>query len=1035
MRLVVAAFRDAHPSPAFCEFLAKIRPIMTQTNEELALEAAQFLRENFLTNERMDAEEIKSFAAEVITWPFAPIRPVGEWLGRFFLENANSEVPTLRLGRACILIRVFCECEEKGDCPFERHSAPFEHMACDPIDDSHTQFRINPEFRGLDDRRLLIALGPYLDRESWSYELVRKDDIAIVTPTEAEPGHPSLIFVRNEQAMNKLMWFADRNSETSDAVPELLRFLPTDPRFVIESTNISSFIEDWLPGYVQQPCMLGYLVRVIAWRSQCPVYAAGYGEYMDQVLDICLPIIGTFDDAICELVLRCDIPFSQQLMAFFMTQLRTSPDLALMEAVTRLPIPHTVDLLRVILEVLERDAVPQDSLDSLLAFLATVQWETENGLLESVRSALDAIARKADGKRFQHFVGSLFGNNVARSLAQLAGRLPEPKVWTMEAIRHEIEQNAGKLSLFLSRIPPGFEDEFLAYTKTLPPNRQRELAQQAVSGLVTLLSRRLIHEFTESVIGSFTEFPSESSADWLVTSLTEGFPSDDTRDHICETLVRCLRASDPVTARAKIGSIVFKFVRQILAVLELQTPPSEDQLSLPCGIRNLGSTCYISCSLQVLLHIPAFEYFIMASDSESSRLLDHLQRCSHFLRFSRRRECPIKDFCEFLKLDMHEQQDAAWFIDSVLLAELSRLSPSSVNLFWHRMQIRRVGMDGNEAVDDEQNLFVRLTVKGFPDLPSSLEHEMSEQILDGTRRTQHFSHLPEVLMFQFRRSAIDHGLPVKITDRFEFPDSVSLAPYCLGRARADYKLFAVIFHESFEIPGVTCEDRDTGHYNCAIRITDRWFHFNDQIVSEISDGRMRHLAFGGPRSYSSAYLVFYAQSGSGALDSGIEIPVQPRLHQEVIDDNRKFGIECCAVHRSTIGLVCECARFEEEVVRREPLERLYNLNKTYRSRGRRVNFESRQPPPSPELQQLQLLLESFPSNEGERRGRLPPRQTWGEMASDATDLTIPQARERLERFTPPAFWSAYQTGMPTATRDRRETAESDFRVAGTWPWK
>jgi hypothetical protein len=115
------------------------------------------------------------------------------------------------------------------------------------------------------------------------------------------------------------------------------------------------------------------------------------------------------------------------------------------------------------------------------------------------------------------------------------------------------------------------------------------------------------------------------------------------------------------------------------------------------------------------------------------------------------------------------------------------------------------------------------------------------------------------------------GLPIKLTDRVEFPQRIDLRPYTktgYGAAGADaehewYRLVAAIVHIG-TVSG--------GHYYAYANYDGQWCKLNDQTVTSVAQEEMEKGTFGGGSSYEPcAYMLTYEREGTispEVLDSG-----------------------------------------------------------------------------------------------------------------------------------------------------------------------
>lgn len=101
-----------------------------------------------------------------------------------------------------------------------------------------------------------------------------------------------------------------------------------------------------------------------------------------------------------------------------------------------------------------------------------------------------------------------------------------------------------------------------------------------------------------------------------------------------------------------------------------------------CGIRNLGSICYMNSMIQQFFHIPAFRYCLMATEDNqplnlqkfenrdvNDNMLHQLIKFMGFLELSERQDYDPRDFCFSFKdfagqpTNVRIQQDTQEFLN------------------------------------------------------------------------------------------------------------------------------------------------------------------------------------------------------------------------------------------------------------------------------------------------------------------------------------------------------------------------------------
>lgn len=97
-----------------------------------------------------------------------------------------------------------------------------------------------------------------------------------------------------------------------------------------------------------------------------------------------------------------------------------------------------------------------------------------------------------------------------------------------------------------------------------------------------------------------------------------------------------------------------------------------------------------------------------------------------------------------------------------------------------------------------------------------------------------------MLTFQLNRFAYDYNLEenIKINDFFEFYEELDMGQFLAEKSPQElYELFAVYVHIGLR--------GNSGHYKVFIKLEDRWFEFNDEIVEATSFQQIKQSSFGG----------------------------------------------------------------------------------------------------------------------------------------------------------------------------------------------
>ena len=220
----------------------------------------------------------------------------------------------------------------------------------------------------------------------------------------------------------------------------------------------------------------------------------------------------------------------------------------------------------------------------------------------------------------------------------------------------------------------------------------------------------------------------------------------------------------------------------------------------------------------------------------------------------------------------------------------------------------------SERIEDFYDL--SLNVRGCKNLKDSLEKYIEPEKLDGDNKYMAeghglqdaekgctFSSFPPVLHLHLKRFEYDplRDANVKINDRFEFDETIDLAPYMEknpGRPEI-YLLHSVLVHSG---------DVHGGHYYAYIRpdCSDKWYKFNDERVTIVSKEEAIESNFGveeddglsqgqgltiqrnrlAPRRFSNAYMIVYVKQDA------VDDVLRPLGEQDIPDHLRqRFKVE------------------------------------------------------------------------------------------------------------------------------------------------
>ena len=350
------------------------------------------------------------------------------------------------------------------------------------------------------------------------------------------------------------------------------------------------------------------------------------------------------------------------------------------------------------------------------------------------------------------------------------------------------------------------------------------------------------------------------------------------------------------------------------------------------GLKNQGATCYLNSLLQSYFFTKYFRKLVYqiptANETSSNSVSLALQRSFYLLQVS-------QDPLDTLELTRSFGWDSADAFTQHDVQELNRI-------LMDRLETRMKGtpVEGklNELFVGKMKSFVKcinveyessrvedfwdlqLNVKSLKDLKESFDNYVESELLSGENQYMAqnfglqdaekgviFESFPPVLHLQLKRFEYDFNYDrmIKINDRYEFPDSIDLAPYVEdknGGKPLIYKLHGVLVHSG---------DVSTGHYYTMIKpdaTGDEWFRFDDERVwratkhqvfdenyglDRLPDDKIRFLTREQYQDYliqrhTSAYMLVYLQQEQEEklLQPVTDADVPPHVI-EMVENERK----------------------------------------------------------------------------------------------------------------------------------------------------
>ncbi|KAK9803279.1 hypothetical protein WJX72_005931 [[Myrmecia] bisecta] len=341
--------------------------------------------------------------------------------------------------------------------------------------------------------------------------------------------------------------------------------------------------------------------------------------------------------------------------------------------------------------------------------------------------------------------------------------------------------------------------------------------------------------------------------------------------------------------------------KQSVALGALGPDPSttrRQDVHVPCGLNNLGNTCYVNSALQCLFMIPSFRQGIYNLDAGLADLpvLQHIRSLFLELQYGPRASSDPSKLASVLNLDNSIQQDGQEFLKLLLSLLESKLQASTLPALQHLVPSLFRGAyvyetvckacgrasAGSQRLTDFYELDVR--VQGTPSLEISLASLLEQEELvgenqymcsfcqqkqDATRQLC-LKAVPPYLCFSLQRFVFDAKkmMKVKATDKLSFPQSLDLAAFAPpqqlhGGDTLMYDLVAILIHKG--------SSASHGHYVAHVKDEEdgKWWRFDDETVTAMPAGPSgEHADHGVAAAASSAGVAPPAKKAAAPRKGG-----------------------------------------------------------------------------------------------------------------------------------------------------------------------
>ncbi|MDR0740841.1 MAG: hypothetical protein LBF34_03990 [Puniceicoccales bacterium] len=273
---------------------------------------------------------------------------------------------------------------------------------------------------------------------------------------------------------------------------------------------------------------------------------------------------------------------------------------------------------------------------------------------------------------------------------------------------------------------------------------------------------------------------------------------------------------------------------------------TQSQLLSGVGLANLGVSCYINASVQLLYAIPSIRTTVLQMAAGNNRQLQGLQGIFRLMQNPPSNRTIERNLlekpCEQLGYIAGRQEDITEFITGLLDA-MEKAKSGSTACVYHGTQTiisyKHENERRGENKTDENSVFYTLGIKNANNtllqkleeeyntitIPNKYEYNTEGCYARNAQKTQKIAHISDYMLFQIMRFRLSR----KLADSFEFPFELNLQAFCTKNIQGStqMELCGVVVHS-----GATS---DSGHYFIFLKDEhNRWWKYNDGNITAVA---------------------------------------------------------------------------------------------------------------------------------------------------------------------------------------------------------